>query len=60
MKILFWMMRNTYGINVIAISHPSSHSVDISINPNNPLSKDDALVLLGTDEIIMKFAKKVE
>ena len=53
-------VRNTYGINVIAISHPSSHSVDISINPNNPLSKDDALVLLGTDEIIMKFAKKVE
>lgn len=48
------------SINVIAISHPSSHSVDISINPNNPLSKDDALVLLGTDEIIMKFAKKVE
>lgn len=53
-------VRNTYGINVIAISHPSSHSVDISINPNNPLSKDDALVLLGTDDIILKFAKTVD
>ena len=53
-------VRNTYGINVIAISHPSNHSVDISINPNNPLSKDDALVLLGTDDIIMKFAKTID
>ncbi|MGN1121480.1 MAG: NAD-binding protein [Eubacteriales bacterium] len=53
-------VRNTYGINVIAISHPSSHSVDISINPNNPLSKDDALVLLGTDDIIQKFAKSID
>ena len=53
-------VRNTYGINVIAISHPSNHSVDISINPNNPLSKDYALVLLGTDYIIMKFAKTID
>ena len=53
-------VRNTYGINVIAISHPSTHSVDISIIPNNPLSKDDALVLLGTDDIIMKFAKTID
>ena len=53
-------VRNPYGINVIAISHPSNHSVDITINPNNPLSKDDALVLLGTDDIIMKFAKTID
>ena len=53
-------VRNSYGINVIAISHAEDRSVDISVNPNSPLLKDDSLVLLGTDYIIMKFEKNID
>lgn len=52
-------VRKNYGMNVIAIMHPASSEVDVTVNPSTPLKSKDKLVLIGTDKTIIEFTKSV-
>ena len=53
-------IRSEYGINIIGISRPAKHSVDITVDPMRPLEKDDILVVLVTYETLIKFTKSID
>jgi trk system potassium uptake protein TrkA len=46
-------VRRKYGVNVVGIKHKDG-SIEINMDPNEPLGGEDILVVVGTKDSVLK------